>query len=494
MLTGRKRPFPETQHNSNLWSPPSPGGCESPLPSCSSCEAVPVIRHVKACGTLSRIQPTSIPNYDINFDMQEKKSKRTRNVENPSCVQHSGDDDFRNMACSDADLYEPKSKRAKIVLPSDVTCHSPLIDRNRDKVLEPRGRTVVQTNSTSPKTAYMSAQIGQGRHNDEVRDVQDLTLCDASKENRHRGGLHFNSGHEHGGLASYQLQRVEIDHNLPPKPASCASLQLCDISSYVPVDSSLCIRGQSSDEGQHNVMRHLQSMANTQYPVHVPLPRHEDYSSPSWSEAGSNVQESVVLGYSTSAGSPAIPDSPPGGGSIFAASQRFSSEWDNVDRSSGPQSSCVHHTFHGQMRYHCFSDTERQATGSSDSDEEEEEEDRLCVTRTDAGVSGSKDSLPIMRPHASSSTSQTVDLLADPSETQGNAPEMNTAAQPYQCTLCDRAFSQRGSLNRHMRSHLGVRPYSCPHCPMTFSRQYRVTEHMRVHQRGCEDFQRAGPA
>uniref|UniRef100_A0A667ZTM4 C2H2-type domain-containing protein n=1 Tax=Myripristis murdjan TaxID=586833 RepID=A0A667ZTM4_9TELE len=54
--------------------------------------------------------------------------------------------------------------------------------------------------------------------------------------------------------------------------------------------------------------------------------------------------------------------------------------------------------------------------------------------------------------------------------------------QPYQCTLCDRSFSQRGSLNRHMRSHLGVRPYSCPRCPMTFSRQYRVTEHMRVHQ------------
>lgn len=53
----------------------------------------------------------------------------------------------------------------------------------------------------------------------------------------------------------------------------------------------------------------------------------------------------------------------------------------------------------------------------------------------------------------------------------------------FQCTLCDRAFSQRGSLNRHVRSHLGVRPFPCPRCPMTFSRQYRVTEHMRVHQR-----------
>lgn len=54
---------------------------------------------------------------------------------------------------------------------------------------------------------------------------------------------------------------------------------------------------------------------------------------------------------------------------------------------------------------------------------------------------------------------------------------------PFQCSMCHRSFSQRGSLNRHMRSHLGIRPFPCPRCPMTFSRQYRVSEHMRVHQR-----------
>lgn len=61
--------------------------------------------------------------------------------------------------------------------------------------------------------------------------------------------------------------------------------------------------------------------------------------------------------------------------------------------------------------------------------------------------------------------------------------ERSACPQPFQCSLCDRSFSQRGSLNRHVRSHLGVRPFPCPCCPMTFSRQYRVTEHMRVHQR-----------
>ncbi|XP_077482404.1 uncharacterized protein LOC144093026 [Stigmatopora argus] len=57
---------------------------------------------------------------------------------------------------------------------------------------------------------------------------------------------------------------------------------------------------------------------------------------------------------------------------------------------------------------------------------------------------------------------------------------------PFKCSLCPRAFRQRGTLNRHMRSHLGVRPFPCPRCPMSFSRQYRVTEHMRIHQR-CGD-------
>ncbi|XP_072236416.1 uncharacterized protein [Leuresthes tenuis] len=67
--------------------------------------------------------------------------------------------------------------------------------------------------------------------------------------------------------------------------------------------------------------------------------------------------------------------------------------------------------------------------------------------------------------------------------TERSAHLSSPSHQPFQCSLCDRSFSQRGSLNRHVRSHLGVRPFPCPRCPMTFSRQYRVTEHMRVHQR-----------
>ncbi|KAM7015059.1 uncharacterized protein LKV04_013630 [Tautogolabrus adspersus] len=76
--------------------------------------------------------------------------------------------------------------------------------------------------------------------------------------------------------------------------------------------------------------------------------------------------------------------------------------------------------------------------------------------------------------------------------TNKSSPLSTPVRHFFQCYLCDRSFSQRGSLNRHVRSHLGVRPFHCPSCPMTFSRQYRVTEHMRVHQRCAlgTDFQK----
>lgn len=73
------------------------------------------------------------------------------------------------------------------------------------------------------------------------------------------------------------------------------------------------------------------------------------------------------------------------------------------------------------------------------------------------------------------------------------SPQLSTPVHhPFKCSLCYRSFSQRGSLNRHVRSHLGIRPFPCPRCPMTFSRQYRVMEHMRVHKRCVlgSDFQK----
>ncbi|KAM9825108.1 uncharacterized protein ACBT44_005919 [Syngnathus typhle] len=116
-------------------------------------------------------------------------------------------------------------------------------------------------------------------------------------------------------------------------------------------------------------------------------------------------------------------------------------------------------------------------------------------TNKDNTGSSSNDAnrLLVMRQHVACEKAYTAPSMSDHIQTSTSGT-LRPARRSFQCSLCTRSFSQRGTLNRHMRTHLGVRPFSCPRCPMTFSRQYRVTEHMRVHQRGnglTRDFTKA---
>ncbi|XP_049574299.1 hypermethylated in cancer 2 protein-like [Syngnathus scovelli] len=118
-------------------------------------------------------------------------------------------------------------------------------------------------------------------------------------------------------------------------------------------------------------------------------------------------------------------------------------------------------------------------------------------TNKDNTGSSSNDAnrLLVMREHVACKKAYTAPAMSDHIQASTSTPStLRPARRPFQCLLCTHSFSQRGTLNRHMRTHLGVRPFPCPRCPMTFSRQYRVTEHMRVHQRGnglTRDFTKA---
>ncbi|XP_036439169.1 zinc finger E-box-binding homeobox protein zag-1-like [Colossoma macropomum] len=126
--------------------------------------------------------------------------------------------------------------------------------------------------------------------------------------------------------------------------------------------------------------------------------------------------------------------------------------------------------YQGQLYNQCLLERRHSKADSSDSDSDR----AFPVSSVE-----DKDSATVL---------ETIDIteISLSASRPSKSPGERSLTHPFQCSMCERAFSQRGSLNRHMRSHLGVRPYSCPRCSMTFSRQYRVTEHMRVHQRSCE--------
>ena len=55
----------------------------------------------------------------------------------------------------------------------------------------------------------------------------------------------------------------------------------------------------------------------------------------------------------------------------------------------------------------------------------------------------------------------------------------------YKCDVCNKSYSTKNNLNRHLKKHTGADHYQCDGCDKTFSRHDNMLKHQRLHVYAC---------
>ncbi|PSN49472.1 hypothetical protein C0J52_22890 [Blattella germanica] len=69
----------------------------------------------------------------------------------------------------------------------------------------------------------------------------------------------------------------------------------------------------------------------------------------------------------------------------------------------------------------------------------------------------------------------------------GSGARNQERLNPFPCSVCDKSYSSKGALKRHLRYECGVEPrFKCPVCDRRFYHNYHLKSHLIQHERRSE--------
>jgi uncharacterized Zn-finger protein len=101
-------------------------------------------------------------------------------------------------------------------------------------------------------------------------------------------------------------------------------------------------------------------------------------------------------------------------------------------------------------------------------------------------VEGHNDNISEIRVNSCENTDDTEathkNLAEDINESKDNNETLVKSNDiEFECSVCDKSFSSSWNLNRHLRTHYGVKPFSCFACSKSFSRSEHLQRHKITH-------------
>ncbi|XP_071060574.1 zinc finger and SCAN domain-containing protein 31-like [Pseudochaenichthys georgianus] len=147
------------------------------------------------------------------------------------------------------------------------------------------------------------------------------------------------------------------------------------------------------------------------------------------------------------------------------------------DNKEKPQSSQPHQRQTEHMKTEADGDDCRGPEPARNSDPESSLQPKTEDNTGDSSEPDTEDSADWKETRELASGSQSLKSRQESVSDSGCSAEK----KPFGCSVCKKAFSQSGNLNRHMTIHTGEKPFSCSVCTKYFSLSGHLKAHMRIH-------------